>query len=110
MVILRALVFLLGGAVVFATFGSAVRTVILPRGVPARLARTVFIVMRMLFRLRARGSATYEKRDRIMALYAPLSLLALLVTWVTMVFAGYMAMLWALGGRSVREAFVLSGS
>jgi len=27
-----------------------------------------------------------------------------------MVFAGYMAMLWALGGRSVREAFVLSGS
>jgi hypothetical protein len=45
-----------------------------------------------------------------MALYAPLSLVALAATWLGVVFVGYAGMFWALGGRPVREAFTLSGS
>jgi hypothetical protein len=46
----------------------------------------------------------------VMALYAPVSLLVLLAVWVTLVMGGYVAMFWGLGGRSVRTAFLLSGS
>ena len=110
MVVVRALVFAGGAFVVVATFGSAVRTVILPRGIPARLGRAVFISMRILFRLRIGRNATYERRDRVMAGYAPTSLLTLLVVWIALVLGGYTVMYWSLGGRSVREAFTLSGS
>src|SRR5919108_3624809 len=45
-----------------------------------------------------------------MSLYAPVSLLMLLLTWITIVILGYTAMYWGLGGRTLREAFSLSGS
>jgi hypothetical protein len=110
LVIVRALVFVVGAVVVIATFGSAVRTVILPRGIPARLGRFVFISMRSLFRLRIGRNATYERRDRVMAAYAPTSLLILLVVWISLVLGGYTAMFWGLSGGSFRRAFTLSGS
>jgi hypothetical protein len=108
--VVRALVFLMGLAIVVATFASAVRTVVLPRAIPARMTRFVFLWMRRIFRVWARPSATYERRDRVMARYAPVSLLVLLLTWVTSVLIGYTAMYWGLGERSLRQAFSLSGS
>jgi hypothetical protein len=105
----RVVMFVIGAAVVLATFGSAVRTVVIPRGIPSRLTRFVFFQMRRIFRLWARPGKPYEQRDRIMALYAPVSLLILLLTWVSIVLLAYTAMYWGLG-RSLREAFTLSGS
>ncbi|CAN5199227.1 hypothetical protein BH20ACT24_BH20ACT24_12770 [soil metagenome] len=107
---IRILFFAIGIFVIAATIGSAVRTVILPRGIPVRISRVVFLSVRIIFRLRTGRSATYEKQDRIMALYAPLSLLVLLMVWLTLVLGGFMAAFWGLGGRSLREAFILSGS
>lgn len=109
MVWLRVVVVLVGAAVVVATFGSAVRTVVIPRAIPARLTRFVFLTMRALFRLRARPARSYEDRDRVMALYGPVSLLVLLVTWEAAVLLGYFLIFWGLG-RSLADAFVLSGS
>jgi hypothetical protein len=110
MVVLRVIAFVAGAAIVLATIGSAVRTVILPRGVPANLGRFVFITLRALFNLRARPSVPYERRDRIMALYAPVGLLLLLLTWISVTLVGYAGMFWALSHRTIREAFELSGS
>ena len=109
-VAVRIAVFAAGAAVVLATLGSAVRTVVLPRGIPARIATTVFLVVRSLFRLRLGRSPSYERRDHIMSGYAPLSLLVLALTWLTVVLAGYAAMFWALTVPGVRAAFVTSGS
>jgi hypothetical protein len=109
-IVLRVAAFVAGVATVFFTFGSAVRTVILPRGVPARLGRVVFVSVRHLFRLRIGRQPTYERLDRIMASYAPIGLLALLVAWVGLTIAGYVGMFWGVGERSLREAFALSGS
>jgi hypothetical protein len=109
-VVLQVFLFLVGLAIVVATLGSAVRTVVLPRAIPSRISRFVFLTMRGLFRLWARPSASYERRDRVMALYGPVTLLILLLTWVTLVLVGYTAAYWGLGGRSLREAFALSGS
>jgi hypothetical protein len=107
---LKVLLFLIGGALVLATVGSAVRTVVLPRGIPATLASAVFIGVRRLFNLRLRHADSYEQRDRTMAIYAPLSLLLLAVAWILIIGAGYGAMFWALGAHPLREAFTLSGS
>jgi hypothetical protein len=45
-----------------------------------------------------------------MALYAPVTLLVLLLVWITLVLTGYTAMFWAVGEGSLRQAFRLSGS
>jgi hypothetical protein len=110
MLILRVLAFAAGVLVVYLTVGSAIRTVILPRAVPAKLGRFVFIAVRIAFRVRIGRMPSYERRDRIMALYGPLSLLVLLAVWVTLVIGGFTGMFWGLGGRSLRTAMVLSGS
>jgi hypothetical protein len=110
MVALRVVALTVGTFVVVATFASAVRVVVIPRGLRARLGRFVFFNTRRLFRLRARPSAPYEKRDRVMSLYAPVSLLILLLTWLTLVLCGYTLIYWGLGGRSIGQALSLSGS
>jgi hypothetical protein len=110
MVVIRLLILVGGTVAIVAAFGSAVRTVVIPRGIPSRISRFVFFQMRRIFRLRARPKHSYERRDRIMALYAPVSLLALLITWLSLVLVGYAGIYWGMGGRSLREAFALSGS
>ena len=66
--------------------------------------------MRWLFTLRLRRTHTYLERDRVLELYAPLSLLSLPPVWLMLVLAGYMGIYWALGISSWYEAFRDSGS
>jgi hypothetical protein len=106
---LRALVLLAGVVIVVLTVSSSIRTVILPRAIPSRLTRRVFLSMRALYELLIGRGATYERRDRIMASYGPGSLLVLLVTWIAIILAGYLAIYWALGHDGAM-AFKLSGS
>jgi hypothetical protein len=108
--VIDAIVFVWGAALVVATIGSAIRTVVLPRAIPARLGSVVFVTMRRLFELRMRRVTSYDERDRIMAPYAPLSLFVLAFTWLVIVFAGYTAMFWALREGSIREDLTSSGS
>jgi len=110
MVSIKVVVFLAGATVVVGTLGSATRTVVLPRGVPAHLASAVFVTVRRVFQLRLRRSTSYERRDHVMAPYGPTSLLLLALVWLVIAFAGYTAMFWALGGRSIRDAVITSGS
>ncbi len=110
MTVVRVVTFVLGLVLVVAVVGSAVRTVVIPRGISARITRFVFLGMRAVFRIRARPSLSYERRDHVMSLYAPVSLLMLLLTWIVLVMGGYTLMYWGLGGRAWREAFTVSGS
>ena len=95
--------------VVASVLASSVVTIVLPRGVRSRIGRTVFVSMRLLFKLRVRSSTSYETRDRVLALYGPLSLLVLLGSWVFGLLAGYTALLWAVGVHPLRAAFTMSG-
>ena len=106
----KIVVFLAGAVVVVGTLGSAMRTVVLPRGAPAHLTSAVFAAVRRLFDLRLRRGASYERRDQVMAPYGPTSLLLLALVWLAIALVGYTAMFWALGGRSLRDAVVTSGS
>ncbi|MGH2726474.1 MAG: hypothetical protein ACRDKS_05810 [Actinomycetota bacterium] len=110
MVALRVLAVLAGVAVILATLMSAVRTVMLPRGVPVRLGRRVFRTMRWLFELRVGRDASYEHRDHVFALYAPVTLIVLIVTWLTLEFVGYTLVYLGIGIDPLREAVTVSGS
>jgi hypothetical protein len=103
-------VFVVGLALVVLTGASAVRTMIVPRGIPATLSRLIFLAMRYLFLAIIGGSPDYERRDRVMAFYAPLTLLTMPVVWLTIVFGGYSCMLWSLGVHPLRQVIAVSGS
>ena len=111
MILLRVVVTITGGLFVLAVSLSAVRTVVLPRSSSTRITRTLFVWMRKLFELRLKGSkTTYETRDRVMALYAPLTLVLLPGVWLVGVILGFTAIFWGLEGHSVRDAIIISGS
>jgi hypothetical protein len=100
-----------GGVVlVVVVVDAAVRSLVLPRGSVVALTRVIWRITRTVFDLIAGRCKTYEGRDRVMALYAPLSLLLLPVVWLAMVLGGFMMMFHALGVSSWRTAFVESGS
>jgi hypothetical protein len=110
LIVLRVVLFLLGASVVFSTFLSALRTFVLPRSSLNMLTRSVFIVVRWLFEQRIKNTNDYEKKDRVMELYAPVSLIALLVAWLLCIQLGYICMLWAIDLQSWYDDFITSGS
>lgn len=109
-VAVRILAFAAGVYIVVVTLASSLKTVILPRGVQSRLSRVIFLSLRNLFDLFAGKDATYERRDEVLSLYGPLSLLALLTTWLILIIAGYTLLFWAVQEDSFWTAFQLSGS
>ncbi len=110
MILIRALIFSLGLTLVVVTLLSAVKTFVLPRGAPDILTRLLFNFMRSAFRLRLRWTRAYEKRDRVMALFAPLILLSLLPIWLILVWFGFSGMYWAVGNLTWQESLRISGS
>ena len=109
-VALDVVLILAGATVVLATLLSAVRSTILPRAVRSSITRAVFVSTRVLFALRAGRSPTYERRDRIMAMYGPTTLLLLLSTWYVLLIVGFTAVYLGVGVDRLDHAFMLSGS
>ena len=105
MILVKAAAFVLGASIVVATLLSAIQTLVLPRSAPNRLTRTVFKSSRRVFNLRLRRARTYAEVDSIHALFAPISLMLLLPTWLALTLLGFMAMFWSLGVPSWAEAF-----
>jgi len=99
-----------GVALVLVVLDSAVRTLVLPRGSVVALSRAIWLITRRVFDLIAGRCKTYEARDRVMALYAPMALLLLPVVWLAMILGGFTMVFHALGVSSWQTAFVESGS
>jgi hypothetical protein len=96
---------------------SVLRTVVLPRAVPARLARLVFLSVRSVLQIRLRliGRSDYRTRDHVFALQAPLGVFAQLFTWGGLNLLCFAALFWSLdtthlSGGSLARAIELSGS
>jgi hypothetical protein len=108
---LRWVAFAIGLVIAVGTAGSVMRTLMVPR---ARLSRLSVIVGRRFvlafFRFLASRFKEYETKDQILALSAPISLIATLLTWIALFLVGYGLMLWPLIGRSLADAMRESGS
>jgi hypothetical protein len=110
MILLRILIFTLGLLLNFITLVSAIRTFVLPRSAWDIVTVVVFRTLRRIFDFSLSWTDDYLIRDRFMAFFAPVGLLLLLPTWLTLVVIGYTGMFWASGVESWEEAFRVSGS
>ncbi len=106
----HALAVLFGVAIIVGTLVSAVRTFVVPRSISDWLTRRVFLTLRRIFDTVVLPIRTYRGRDRIMAFYAPVSLLVLPVVWLILISLAYTAIYWSLGDGGWKQSFTLSGS
>ncbi|RSK42865.1 hypothetical protein [Hymenobacter perfusus] len=106
----RALAFVAGVYLVADTVLAAIRSFVLPRSDSAWLNTAVFRLVRWVFETAARLGRSYEQRDRILALYAPVGLVMLPIAWLTMVSTGYTAIFWGLGEGDLERCFRISNS
>ncbi|MGI4833833.1 MAG: hypothetical protein ACRYFK_10270 [Janthinobacterium lividum] len=99
-----------GGWLVITTVSGAIRSFVLPRNETVRLNAFVFSGIRALFDWSARRASNFARRDRIMAHYAPVALVALPIGWLALVGLGYTGIYWALGVENLTKSYELSGS
>jgi hypothetical protein len=109
-IVLQVLAALAGVALIAWTLLSALKTVVVPRAYQSTLTRFHFLTLRRLFGLFVRPSAPFERRDAVMAIYAPLGLVTLPAMWVSLVIVGFAAVNWGTGVQPISEAFITSGS
>jgi hypothetical protein len=110
MIVARIAATIAGVAAVIIVVDSAIRTFVLPRGVTVTFTRIVSIFTRLVFDLFTRPARSYEQRDRVMALYAPITILLLPVVWIGVIFVAFGAIFWAVQSVPWGEAFRISGS
>jgi hypothetical protein len=100
----------LGVLLVLAGWQSVIGTLIVPRAVPSRLARSASRGVTAVYRLITRPVGDYRLRDRILATEAPAILVTQLVGWLATFLAGFTLLLWPAHGRSITTAFADAGS
>lgn len=104
------LLVVLGAVLVLMALDAALRTFVLPRGSVVRVARIVAITLRAGFGLILRRLSTYERRDRLMAMYTPTLLFALVLSWMALVYTGFVGLFVVTDGRGWHHALIESGS
>lgn len=110
MILLNTVSVLAGIFLIIFTITSAIRTFVVPRGVPDRLSRIVYVISRRLFDLRLWRVKSYIVKDRVMAYYAPVTLVSFPLVWLTLITIGFTGIYFGIAERSFYEAFRLSGS
>lgn len=108
--VLRIVAVVAGAALVVVSVASAIKTVVLPRAAVSLITRWVFLLVRRIFRVMARPSLPQHKRDRRLAWYSPLGLVATLAAWLTLTLGGFTLIFWGVEALSMRQAFDESGS
>lgn len=106
----QILAFTAGALLVLSAVLAAVRSFVLPRNESVLINNLVFKLLRLVFDGVARLGKTYARRDRVMALYAPVALVALPIVWLLLIALGYTAMFWALDEGSWARCFRISNN
>ena len=101
---------LAGLLLVVLTVAAAIRSFVLPRNQSVRLNSWLFQSVRLIFNAVAAGTRTYGGRDRVLALYAPVSLVALPIFWLTLLSVAYTGIFWALGEGNLTRCYRISTS
>lgn len=110
MTALRIFSFIVGIFIVANTLIAAIKAFVMPRAAHVWLMQFAFEFTGFFFRQRTRRAGSYNDRDNIMALYAPLTLFLVPILMLMLVMLGYMLIYWSLGGQTLHSAFQLSGS
>lgn len=107
---MRWLIGALGLVVLFATLGSILRNLVVPRGLWSALVRVLFLTIRWVLRQVAAPFHSYEKRDAVLAWLAPAVLIGMLWSWLAGLLVAYGLLMRAISGLSMPDAFREAGS
>jgi hypothetical protein len=99
-----------GLAATLVVIDAAVRTFVVPRGTVVLFTVVLFQVIRRGFDVLASPRRTYEARDRVMAFYAPVGLLALPLVSMLVVFGAFACIFAGIEHHGWRSAIMTSGS
>src|SRR5271170_693555 len=88
----------IGAAIVMTTGWSVIGTVVVPRRIRSRIIRAVFVVNRSVFHFVADQSGSYDRRDRILAVQAPVQLILQIVAWLALYELGFGLLIWPFDG------------
>ena len=99
-----------GAVAIFVVLDAALRTFVLPRGAAVLFTNVVFRSVRRLLRVFAGPTRSFEARDRVMALYAPLALLTFPAVALVVIFVAFACFFQAAEAHGWRESFLTSGS
>jgi len=106
----RIALVVVGVAAVGVVLDAALRTFVLPRGSGVLFTHLIFRSVRRTLLLFARPNRSYEARDRVMALYAPLALLAFPAVALVVIFGAFACLFEAAQPYGWRDALTASGS
>jgi hypothetical protein len=99
-----------GIAVVILATGLAIRTFMVPAGAPPVINRVLFRFTQAIFDLVTRPIRSEARRHGVLSLYAPISLLVVLVTILGLIGFGYTMAYYGAGIKPIIRAFLFSGS
>jgi len=103
--------FVFGGIVVIIiSTGLAIRTFMVPAGAPPIINRVIFRFTQALFDAVTRPVRSEARRQGILSLYAPVSLLVVLAVVLALIGLGYTLALYGAGIKPLIRAFLFSGS
>jgi hypothetical protein len=108
--LLRVVAAVLGGLLVLLTWGSVVRTLVVPRRRRDKIALTVDRFVDRLYRLATKRVRDYKTRDDRLASQAATTILCQLAAWLVLLFVGFALLLLPFHGLTLRHAFAQSGS
>jgi hypothetical protein len=101
----------IGVFLIVAAGWSVIGTVVVPRRIRSRLARSVAIFVDAVFHSLADRFDTYEPRDRILATQAPIQVILQIVVWLAVFELGFGLLLWPFAGDAgLAGAFEVAGS
>ena len=99
-----------GIVVIILSTGLAIRTFMVPAGAPPLINRVLFRFTQALFDAVIRPIRSEARRQSVLSLFAPVSLLVVLVVLLGMIGFGYMLALYGAGIKPMLRAFLFSGS
>ena len=108
--LLRVVGAVLGGLLVLLTWGSVIRTLVVPRRRRDRVTLAVDRFVDKVYKLGTKRVHSYATRDERLASQAAATILCQLAIWLGMFFVGFGLLLLPFNGVTVREAFAQAGS
>jgi hypothetical protein len=106
----RVVAGVIGAIIILATGWSVLGTLVVPRRIRSRIPRMVFLVTRTVFRFFADRTSSYERRDRILAIQAPVQLIGQVVAWLALYQLGFGLLMWSSGNGGLGSAMEQTGS
>src|ERR671911_263844 len=99
-----------GIVVIILSTGVAIRTFMVPTGAPPLINRVLFRFTQALFDVIIRPIRSETRRQGVLSLFAPVSLLVVLAVVLGMIGFGYTLALYGAGIKPMLRAFLFSGS